>query len=62
MGTLGNLELPVRMSSCLRLFIETLFEEGNVRQSTSWLECNELQSELTRAIPQEEELVNEISH
>lgn len=28
MGTLGNLELPVQMSPCLRIFIASLFDES----------------------------------
>jgi hypothetical protein len=32
----GTLALPARMSPCLRLFIEMLFEEVDAKHGTSW--------------------------
>ena len=32
MGTLGNLRLPAQMSPCLRLFIDSLFDDVSVKR------------------------------
>jgi hypothetical protein len=55
----GTLELPTRISPCLRLFIETLFEEVDVKQGASWHQNHEVQSAIPNAIQTEEALANE---
>jgi hypothetical protein len=50
MGTVGTLELPTLVSPCLRLFIEMLFEEVEVRHGVSWLQNLEVQSAIPKAI------------
>lgn len=60
MGTLGNLELPGRISPCLRLFIETLFDEVDVKHDASWQQNHEFQPALSKAIKKEEELANDM--
>ena len=60
MGTVGTLELPVRISPCLRLFIEMLFEEADVKHGVSWHQTREIQSAIPKAIQTEEALANEM--
>jgi len=50
MGTVGTLELPARISPCLRLFIEMLFEEVDVKHGASWHQNHEVQSAIPKAI------------
>ena len=50
MGTVGTLELPARISPCLRLFIEMLFEEVDVKQGVSWHQNHKVLSAIPRAI------------
>jgi hypothetical protein len=50
MGTMGTLELPARMSPCLRLFIEILFDEVDVKRSASWHQNHEIQSTTPKVI------------
>jgi hypothetical protein len=59
MGTVGNLELPARMSSCLRLFIETLVDDVGVEHGLSWHENREFQSALPGMTKTEEEVAHE---
>ena len=35
MGIVGTLELPAQMSPCLRLFIDSLFDDVGVKSGTS---------------------------
>lgn len=60
MGIVGTLELPTRISPCLRLFIEMLFDEVAVKGSASWHQSREVQSAIPKAIHTEEALANEI--
>jgi len=50
MGIVGTLELPARISPCLRLFIEMLFEEADVKHGVSWHQTHEVQSAIPEAI------------
>jgi hypothetical protein len=50
MGTMGTLELPARMSPCLRLFIEILFDEVDLKRSASWHQNHEIQSTTPKVI------------
>ena len=59
MGTVGTLELPTRVSLCLRLFIETLFDEVDVKRAASWHQNYEVQSAIAKAIQTEDALANE---
>jgi len=44
MGIVGTLELPTRISPCLRLFIEMLFDEVDVNRAASWHRNHEVRS------------------
>jgi len=55
METAGNLELPSRMSSCVRFFIETLLDETGVRQGASWRQGHEPQSAFPKVTKKKEE-------
>jgi hypothetical protein len=54
-----TLELPARISPCLRLFIETLFEKADLKHSASWHPSHEVQSAVPKAIQRGESLPNE---
>ena len=60
MGIVGILELPARISPCLRLFIEMLFEEVDVKHGVSWHQNHEVQSATPKTIQTEEMLTNEM--
>jgi hypothetical protein len=60
MGTVGTLELPARISPCLRFFIEILFEEVDVKHGASWHQNHDVQSAISNAIQSEEALANEM--
>ena len=49
MGTSGNIKLPTSISPCLRLFIESLFNEGNVECEASLHQTQGFQSSLSQA-------------
>ena len=55
-----NLELPARMSPCLRLFIESLLDEGDVKRAASWHQNHEVQSAIPKTTQTEEALANEM--
>lgn len=57
-----NLELPARISPCLRLFIEMLFDETDAKHAASWYQNqnHEVQSTIPKAIQTEEALANEM--
>jgi hypothetical protein len=59
MGTVGTLELPARISPCLRLFIEMLVDEVDVKPGTSWHQNHGGQSAISKAIRTEGALANE---
>ena len=42
MGIVGTFELPARMSPCLRLFIEMLFDDLDVKHGASWHQNHEV--------------------
>lgn len=46
MGTSGNIKLPTSISPCLRLFIESLFNEVNVECGASLRQTQGFQSSL----------------
>jgi hypothetical protein len=48
MGTLGNLELPAQMSPCLRLFIDSLFDDVGVKRSASLYQMQAAQPALPK--------------
>jgi hypothetical protein len=48
MGIVGTFELPARMSPCLRLFIEMLFDDLNVRHGASWHQNHEVPSAIQK--------------
>lgn len=58
MGIVGTLELSTRISPCLRLFIEMLFDELDVNRTESWHQNHEVQSAIP--IQAEEALANEM--
>jgi hypothetical protein len=60
MGIVGTIELPARISPCLRLFIEMLFEEVHGKYGVSWHQNHEVQSAIPKAIQKEEALTNEM--
>ena len=60
MGIVGTLELPARISPCLRLFIEVLFEEVDVKHGGSWHRNHEVQSAIPEAIQTEAALADEM--
>jgi len=62
MGTMGNLELPLQMSPCLRMFIEMLFDEADRMRGALLHDSQRFQSALPKAIKKDEELANEIFH
>jgi len=53
-----NLELPTRMSPCLRLFIEALFDEVAVEHGASWRQNREFHCALHKPTEKENELAN----
>jgi hypothetical protein len=55
-----NLELPARMSPCLQLFIESLFDEVAGNRGASWHQNHDFQSALPKATKKEEDLENGI--
>ena len=59
METVGTLELPTRVSLCLRLFIETLFDEVDVKRAASGHQNHQVQSAIPKAIQTEDALANE---
>jgi hypothetical protein len=50
MGTVGTLELPARISPCLRLFIEKLFDDVGVKHGASLYQKREAQPALPNPI------------
>jgi hypothetical protein len=50
MRTLGNLGLPDQMSPCLRLFIDSLFDEVGVKQGASLYQKREAQTALPKPL------------
>jgi hypothetical protein len=58
-GIVGTLELQARISPCLRLFIEMLFEEVDVKHGASWHQNHEVQSGIPKEIQRDEALANE---
>jgi hypothetical protein len=54
-----TLELSARISPCLHLFIEMLFDEVEVEHGMPWHQNFEFQSLLPEAIEKEEELARE---
>jgi hypothetical protein len=60
MGTVGTLELPARISPCLLLFIEMLFDEVDVKHGASRDQNHEVQPAIRKAIQTEEALTNEM--
>ena len=48
MGTLGNLGLPAQMSPCLRLFIDSLFDDVGVKHGASPYQKREAQPALPK--------------
>ena len=59
MGTVGTLELPARVSPCLRLFIEMLLEGVDLKHGVSWHQTHEVQSAIPEAIHTKEALAND---
>ena len=53
MRTVGTLELTARMSPCLRLFIEMLFDDVGVKHGASPYQNDEVQSAIPEAITEE---------
>jgi hypothetical protein len=49
-GILGTLELPARISPCLRLFIEMLFDDVGVRHGASLYQKREAQPALPKPL------------
>jgi hypothetical protein len=47
-GIVATLELPARISPCLRLFIEMLFEDVDVKHGASWHKNHEVQSAIPK--------------
>lgn len=54
MGIVASLELPTRISPCLRLFIEMLFEEVDLKHGALRHQNDEIQSAIPKAIHKEE--------
>ncbi|HVN21410.1 MAG TPA: hypothetical protein VMU05_21670 [Dongiaceae bacterium] len=52
MGILGN--LPAQMSPCLRIFIESLFDEIDFKRGASWHDNDKFQSGLPKTKKEEE--------
>jgi hypothetical protein len=50
MGTLENLGLPAQMSPCLRLFIDSLFDEVGVKRGASLYQKRAAQPALPRPL------------
>jgi hypothetical protein len=50
MRTLGNLGLPDQMSPCLRLFIDSLFDDVGVKRSASLYQKREAQPALPKPL------------
>jgi len=50
MGTLENLGLPAQMSPCLRLFIDSLFDEVGVKRGASPYQKREAQPALPKPL------------
>jgi hypothetical protein len=49
MGQMRNLELPVQMSPCVRLFIENLLDQTNGENDAASRQNREVQSALLKA-------------
>lgn len=58
MGIVGTLELPARMSPCLRLFIERLLDELEVKHGASWHQNHVVQSAIQKADSTDKALAN----
>ena len=50
MGIVGTLELPAQMSPCLRLFIDSLFDDVGVKHGTSLYQKREAQPALPKPL------------
>jgi acetyl esterase/lipase len=62
MGIMGTLELPTRISPCLRLFIDSLFDDVGVKRGASLYQNHNSQPAIPKAIQTEGALANETSY
>ena len=56
MGTTGNLKLPTHMSSCVRLFIESLFTDVGIEDGDFLRQTFEFKSQLLKVPEKDKQL------